>query len=40
MLAGVPAEECLEIEWRTREIQKGRLHYLCGKAELLYRGRI
>ena len=38
MLAGVPAEECLEIEWRTREIQKGRLHYLCGKAELLYRG--
>lgn len=38
MLAGVPAEECLETEWRLQEIQKGRLHFLGGKAELLYRG--
>ena len=28
MLAGVPAEECLETEWRMQEIQKGRLHFL------------
>ena len=38
MLAGVPAEECLESEWRMQEIKKGRLHFLGGKAELLYRG--
>lgn len=38
MLAGVPAEECLESEWRAQEIKKGRLHFLGGKAELLYRG--
>lgn len=38
MLAGVPAEECLETEWRLQEIQKGRLHFLGGKAEFLYRG--
>lgn len=38
MLAGVPAEECMETEWRLQEIQKGRLHFLGGKAELLHRG--
>ena len=38
MLAGVPAEECLDTEWRTQEIRKGRIHFLGGKAELLYRG--
>ena len=38
MLAGVPAEECMESEWRMQEIRKGRLHFLGGKAELLYRG--
>lgn len=38
MLAGVPAEECVETEWRMQEIQKGRIHFLGGKAELLYRG--
>lgn len=38
MLAGVPAEECLETEWRRLEIEKGHLHFLGGKAELLYRG--
>ena len=38
MLAGVPAEECLETEWRRQEIEKGHLHFLGGKAELLYRG--
>ena len=38
MLAGVPAEECVETEWRSGEIRKGRLHFLGGKPELLYRG--
>jgi len=38
IMAGVPAEECLETEWRLQEIQEGRLHFLGGKAELLYRG--
>lgn len=38
MLVGVPAEECLETEWRMQEIKKGRLHFLGGKAELLCRG--
>ena len=35
---GVPAEECLETDWRLEEIKKGRLHYLGGKPELMYRG--
>lgn len=38
MLIAVPAEECLEMEWRLNEIREGRLHYLGGKAELLCRG--
>lgn len=38
VLAGVPAEECVEAEWRAQEIEKGRIHFLSGKAELLYRG--
>lgn len=38
MLAGVPAEECVETEWRMQEMGEGRLHFLGGKAELLYRG--
>lgn len=37
-LMGVPAEECLETEWRLNEIKAGRLHYLGGKQEYLYRG--
>lgn len=38
ILQGVPAEECLQLEWRLNEIREGRLHYMGGKAELLYRG--
>jgi amidohydrolase len=38
MLMGVPAEECIEQEWRLGEIKKGRLHFLGGKPELMYRG--
>lgn len=34
----VPAEECVETEWRLDEIKKGKLHYLGGKQEFLYRG--
>lgn len=37
-LMGVPAEECLETEWRMEQIRAGRLHYLGGKQEYLYRG--
>lgn len=35
---GVPAEEFLEIEYRTRLREEGKLHYLGGKQELIYRG--
>jgi amidohydrolase len=38
MLMGVPAEECVEQEWRLNEIKEGRLHYLGGKPELMYHG--
>lgn len=34
----VPAEECLEVGWRLEEIKAGKLHYLGGKPELMYRG--
>lgn len=34
----VPAEECLEADWRLSEIKKGNLHYLGGKPEMMYRG--
>lgn len=37
-LIAVPAEECLQIDWRMEEIRAGRLHFLGGKAELLSRG--
>lgn len=38
ILSGVPAEECVEVEWRMQEIKKGRIHFLSGKSELMYRG--
>lgn len=34
----VPAEECVEIEWRQDLIKKGELSYLGGKQELIHRG--
>ncbi len=33
-----PAEECVEVEWRKEEIEKGNLKYLGGKQELIHRG--
>ena len=38
VLHGVPAEECLQLEWRLEQIRAGRLRYMGGKAELLSRG--
>ena len=34
----VPAEEYVEITYRQKLRQEGKLHYLCGKDELIYRG--
>ncbi|MGP1584903.1 MAG: amidohydrolase [Schwartzia sp. (in: firmicutes)] len=34
----VPAEEYVEIEYRRRLLGEGKLHYLCGKDELIYEG--
>lgn len=34
----VPAEECVEIEWRKEQIRAGKIHYLGGKQELLHLG--
>lgn len=34
----VPAEECVELEWRTQQIKNGRLSYLGGKQELIHTG--
>lgn len=34
----VPAEEYVEIEYRRRLMEEGKLHYLCGKDELIYEG--
>lgn len=34
----VPAEECVEIEYRQSLIQKGKISYLGGKQEMLHRG--
>ena len=34
----VPAEEYVEIEYRRRLMGEGKLHYLCGKDELIYEG--
>ena len=37
-LCAVPAEELIEIEYRSELIDKGIIHYLGGKTEFLYRG--
>lgn len=34
----VPAEEFVELEFRNRLREEGKLHYLSGKQELIYRG--
>ena len=33
----VPAEECVEFAYRKRLCEEGRLHYISGKQELIYR---
>ena len=35
---GVPAEEYVELAYRKKLIAEGKLHYLHGKGELIYRG--
>ncbi|MFZ7103258.1 MAG: amidohydrolase [Peptococcaceae bacterium] len=35
---GVPAEEYVEIEYRAKLRQEGKIHFLGGKQELIYRG--
>jgi len=37
-LCAVPAEELMEIEYRTELMNKGIIHYMGGKTEYLYRG--
>lgn len=37
-LCAVPAEELLEIEYRSQLIREGKLHYFGGKTEYLFRG--
>lgn len=37
-LCAVPAEELIEVEYRARLKKEGRIHYLGGKSEFLYRG--
>lgn len=37
-LCAVPAEELIEIEYRTELKKQGKIHYLGGKPEFLYRG--
>lgn len=35
---GVPAEEYLEISYRKKLLEEGRLHFLSGKGQLIYEG--
>lgn len=35
---GVPAEEYVELEYRKKLVQEGKLHLLSGKGELIYEG--
>lgn len=37
---GVPAEEYIEIEYRQKLREDGKLHFLAGKQELIYRGEL
>ena len=34
----VPAEECVELEWRGEMMKEGRIHYYGGKQELIHAG--
>ncbi len=34
----VPAEECVELEWRGEMMKQGRIHYYGGKQELIHAG--
>ena len=34
----VPAEEFIEIEYRQKLKEEGKIHFLAGKQELIYRG--
>ena len=34
----IPAEETIDLEYRSKLIQEGTIHYLAGKIEFLYRG--
>ena len=34
----IPAEECVDYEYRNRLISQGTIRYLGGKQELMYRG--
>ncbi len=33
-----PAEECVEVEWRKEQINRGKIKYLGGKQEMIHRG--
>lgn len=35
---GVPAEEYIQLAYRQKLRKEGKLHYLCGKGELIYEG--
>lgn len=35
---GVPAEEYVELEYRKKLVQEGKLHFLSGKGQLIYEG--
>ena len=37
-LCAVPAEELIEVEYRSELIKQGKIHYMGGKPEFLYRG--
>lgn len=38
VLFAVPAEECIEIEYRNSLRNKGKIHFLGGKEEIIYQG--
>lgn len=40
VLFAVPAEECVELEWRLRAIEEGRFGFLGGKQELVRLGEL
>lgn len=38
VLFAVPAEECVEVQWRLDLVDTGEIHHTAGKAELIRRG--